>query len=57
LTAPLHEAVRDEGERQPVTTTASPGTAARYHLVRMNACPSWIIDPQSGVGAGTPRPR
>ena len=41
----------------PVITTARPGTAARYHLVKMKACPSWIIEPQSGVGWGTPSPR
>ena len=41
----------------PVITTARPGNVASAQCVVMNCCPSPIIDPQSGVGGCTPRPR
>ena len=42
---------------RPASTTARPGAAVRYHLVNTKPWPSAIIEPQSGVGGGTPRPR
>ena len=54
---PLHDAVGDEREREAGDHDGEAGDRGHVPLVRMKACPSWIIDPQSGVGGGTPRPR